>query len=479
MGRDTIQLEDAVSTISQDYLLEFSSEYFIPENLHPELPGPEDHIVDFPEGKIEQEIPMTDDAGATEATVEPNLLQEMISMGPTIRKRRRQGDAGEEGPKAPTKVLRKDHDVAPAEHSARGGKSLAGMSVDTRLALHAQKTQEPPIVTQTVNDPNPLLYAKPLSQQDVTQRKESRETKALKIYTLSSYNWVPRSIYQPGWGVPNSCRLDTPEACQDVVDHIAPRGNFSELRHLPNDEFLSQYNMNLARQVDMGSQLRLRFEQEAKLLKKSVAQVGNVPINRAISMLQAQVMGEKGSWLCLRSSRSMRMSGNCQSLMGLKYGMEHGKAGLELIAVEAYDPEADNKYVVALHNLKELSYPLIDELEQLKDAPLDVIMASLYLESDTGEDAPQSIRDLRPSSSQLKILVYPEPCREEEEKQGGLPYPWGWLSHHSYGLMAFRFSTHRTPQGLANLASGCCYSDRRQGISTSFLDLNPYQLCLL
>ncbi|GKD46424.1 hypothetical protein Tco_1271069 [Tanacetum coccineum] len=51
MGRDTIQLEDAVSTISQDYLLEFSSEYFIPENLHPELPGPEDHIVDFPEGK--------------------------------------------------------------------------------------------------------------------------------------------------------------------------------------------------------------------------------------------------------------------------------------------------------------------------------------------------------------------------------------------------------------------------------------------
>ncbi|GJT62970.1 hypothetical protein Tco_1006503 [Tanacetum coccineum] len=93
---------------------------------------------------------------------------------------------------------------------------------------------------------------------------------------------------------------------------------------------------------------------------------------------------------------------------GLKYGVEHEKAGLKLTAVEAYDPEADNKYVAALHNLKDLSYPLIDELEQLKDAPLDVIMASLYLESDTGEDAPQSIRDLRPSSSQLKIPVYPE-----------------------------------------------------------------------
>ncbi|GJX95501.1 hypothetical protein Tco_0351299 [Tanacetum coccineum] len=52
MGRDTIQLENAVSTISQEYLLEFTSEYGIPEDLHPELPGPEDTIVDFPEGKV-------------------------------------------------------------------------------------------------------------------------------------------------------------------------------------------------------------------------------------------------------------------------------------------------------------------------------------------------------------------------------------------------------------------------------------------
>ncbi|GKD01451.1 hypothetical protein Tco_1171725 [Tanacetum coccineum] len=52
MGRDTIQLENAVSTISQEYLLEFTSEYGIPEGLHPGLPGLEDTIVDFPEGKF-------------------------------------------------------------------------------------------------------------------------------------------------------------------------------------------------------------------------------------------------------------------------------------------------------------------------------------------------------------------------------------------------------------------------------------------
>ncbi|GJV41457.1 hypothetical protein Tco_1419897 [Tanacetum coccineum] len=50
------------------------------------------------------------------------------------------------------------------------------------------------------------------------------------------------SIYQPEWGMPNSCRLDTPRPARMW-------------------------------QVAMGSQLRLRFEQEAKLLKKYVAQV--------------------------------------------------------------------------------------------------------------------------------------------------------------------------------------------------------------
>ncbi|GJV03358.1 hypothetical protein Tco_1336927 [Tanacetum coccineum] len=52
MGRDTIQLETAVSTISQEYLLEFTSEYGILEELHLKLPGSEDRIVDFPKGKV-------------------------------------------------------------------------------------------------------------------------------------------------------------------------------------------------------------------------------------------------------------------------------------------------------------------------------------------------------------------------------------------------------------------------------------------
>ncbi|GJV13462.1 hypothetical protein Tco_1355003 [Tanacetum coccineum] len=106
---------------------------------------------------------------------------------------------------------------------------------------------------------------------------------------------------------------------------------------------------------------------------------------------------------------------------GLEYGVKHGEAKLDLAAIEAYDPEADNKYIATLHALKDLKYPLIDQLEKVKDAPLDLIMTSLHLESDTGEDATQWIRELRPNSSQLTIHVYPEvrdpkdpwACKEE------------------------------------------------------------------
>nr|GEY42855.1 hypothetical protein [Tanacetum cinerariifolium] len=323
--------------------------------------------------------------------------------------------------------------------------------------------------------------------------------------------------------------LDAPEACHDLVDHIAPPGYFSKLRHLHNDDFLKQYNVNLARQVAMGSQLRLRFEQEAKLLKKYVAQVArrdkriqskenkiknlealleakidmkkaaenksaelskelknmwslfldlqvrNNRLSQQVSTLQEQVSGEeklKAAFEKFKQYEDNRVEQCCAEMdacldalsidfdeelyprmliaiacrrwmigrrlrlvvikcsestelrqafadvvsagiakgmsKGLKHEVEHEHAKLDLEAIEAYDPEAEAKYIAALHALKNMKYPLVDQLESLKDAPMDVIMASLHLESDTEDDAPEWVRELCPSSSQLTIPVYPE-----------------------------------------------------------------------
>nr|GFC95695.1 hypothetical protein [Tanacetum cinerariifolium] len=65
---------------------------------------------------------------------------------------------------------------------------------------------------------------------------------------------------------------------------------------------------------------------------------------------------------------------------GLKHGVEHGHAQRMIESLEAYDPEVEAKFFAALQSLKDLKLPLLDQLEGLKDAPMDVIMASLYLE---------------------------------------------------------------------------------------------------
>ncbi|GJU39147.1 hypothetical protein Tco_1192104 [Tanacetum coccineum] len=321
-----------------------------------------------------------------------------------------------------------------------------------------------------------------------------------KSASFLSVDGSPRGIYQPEWGVTNNCRLDTPGACQDMVDHIVPLGYFSKLCHLPNTDFLSQYNINLARQVAMGSQLRLIFEQEVKLLKKATSkiarqdqriqareeeikkldqeikslravetevhglhnqiknlealleaevdikkaaeaknaeltkeleslrvqfsdlQVRNNQLSQQVSNLQEQVTGEekiKAAFDEFKKYEDDKVEQRCAEMdahldklsmdfdeelyphmltaiarlvkgmsEGLKHGIDHGKADRDLAVVEAYDPKADSKYVKALQDLKDLKYSLVDQLEGLKDAPIELIMTSLYLESDSEEDAP-------------------------------------------------------------------------------------------
>ncbi|GJR22849.1 hypothetical protein Tco_0971376 [Tanacetum coccineum] len=278
MGRNTIQLEDAVSTISQEYLQEFASEYYIPESLHPELPGLEDNIVDFPEemdlfnlinalnplevktmarprlshespldfsneeslqllteggetetqvpAAVAPEVPRAKNPATMEVVPELNLEKEAAAMRPPLNKRRRKRDKGEAEANAPPKILRKDH------ASVRPQPSTAA-------------------VLQSVSEPDPISYAQPqpLPGQDIAQSSKkaaaTEDPNSEKSISFTSMGGPPEYIYQPGW----------------------------VLRHLPNDDFLGQYNVNLVRQVAMGSQLRLRFKQEAKLLKKAVARV--------------------------------------------------------------------------------------------------------------------------------------------------------------------------------------------------------------
>ncbi|GJS16487.1 hypothetical protein Tco_0410959 [Tanacetum coccineum] len=192
----------------------------------------------------------------------------------------------------------------------------------------------------------------------------------------------------------------------------------------------------LEAEVDMkkateAKNVELAEELESLRAKFSDLQVNNTQLSQQVSSLQAQITGEELIKAAFEEfkryeddkveQRYAEMDARLDKLSivlmkswlakgmseGLQYGIEHGKADRDLEDVEAYDPEANDKFVKALQDLK---CPVVDQLERLKDSLIDLIMASLHLESDTGEDAPQWIRDLRPSSSQLKIPIYPEVC---------------------------------------------------------------------
>ncbi|GJS91433.1 hypothetical protein Tco_0774069 [Tanacetum coccineum] len=444
------------------------------------------------------------ESAATEVPPETNLEQEVLTMGPPVNKRCRKRDRGETGSSAPSKVPRTKQDTATD--------------------------------TQSVSEPKPLSFAvpRPTPEPDVAQSSKAaavEDEDTEKSLSFISMGGPPDDIYQPNWGITNSCRLDNPLVCQELVDHIIPPGCFSEMRHLPSEDFLSQYNINIARQVALGSQLRLGFEQESKLLKKSVAKIGrreqkiqvqddkirnleslieaesdmkraaeaknetltkevedlyahfsklqvdSEQLTQQVATLQAHVTGEekiKAAFEEFKQLEDKRVEQRCAEMDarldalsidfdeelyphmltaiagrrwmighglrltvmkcaesielrqafadvvtagiakglsdGLKDGVEHGKAGLDLASLEGHDPKADEKFTAALQALKDLKYPLVDELEQLKDAPIDCIMASLHLESDTGEDAPPEVRSLGLCTSQLKIPVYPKVC---------------------------------------------------------------------
>ncbi|GKE50901.1 hypothetical protein Tco_1486057, partial [Tanacetum coccineum] len=88
-------------------------------------------------------------------------------------------------------------------------------------------------------------------------------------------------------------------------------------------------------------------------------------------------------------------------------GVVHGKAGRSLAQLEAYDTEVERKYVDAVSEFENISFPLLDELEGLKDSPLSTIMSALVLKDDHGnvDVAPEFAR-FQPSLDQVGVPVY-------------------------------------------------------------------------
>nr|GEV62825.1 hypothetical protein [Tanacetum cinerariifolium] len=582
MVRDSVQLETAVNTISHEYLLEFTSEYGIPEMLHPELPRPGDRIVDFPEGKVDERVfptvvdwrtnaskdgvPMNGsysieavkalDTHRTPIQKQPVMLLCLVG----ISRRYYLGD-----------------EVYPTFHydDDRGGYSMTYFVLSVRCTTNCFLLIAEIDLLSLIRAPNPTKVktgSRPRAPHEVPllTLTASRVIEMDEPTVATDSSGVPSTIEKSSLDFANEGGAsdqgtaapgvpppeDVPATAAPEVDANAPpkllRRDHADLRpsgapanvsdpdplsfadapshHLVdvaqsstgvvaakdpefenassptevgpvktwwimrNEDFLGQYNVNLARQVALGSQLRLRFEQEAKLLRKSVAQVArrdkrieareleiknlealleseadmkraaedksvglireledmraqfldlqvsHGQLSQQVASLKEQVSGEeklKAAFEQFKQYEDERVERRCAELdasldalridfdeelyphmltaiaghrwvvgHGLRLAMMKCAESLEMRqafadVVSAGLLKAEAKFVAALQSLKDLKYPLMDQLEGLKDAPMDVIMAALYLESGC------STIYTRPLS-QLTIPVYPE-----------------------------------------------------------------------
>nr|GEW67207.1 hypothetical protein [Tanacetum cinerariifolium] len=102
------------------------------------------------------------------------------------------------------------------------------------------------------------------------------------------------------------------------------------------------------------------------------------------------------------SGRSRAIEKGMQS--GLAADIDHGREGMSLADVAAYNPDAEVDFNTALQELCEVDFPLLAELKSFKDASTEDIMNMLRLEGAL-VDAPR-MNDLQPDIEQLKVPIY-------------------------------------------------------------------------
>nr|GEU51255.1 transposase (putative), gypsy type [Tanacetum cinerariifolium] len=412
---------------------------------------------------VAPEIPLPGNTPATGVASEVSLEEEVAAMEPRLSKKRgrRVNDGADVN--APPKVLRKDYASVRPEQGTRGGKSLPTM----RLA--AGSTFVTPADTKGVNDPDPPSYAEPQPhpEQSMTQSfeistgnvatMEVQDTRSAKSAgsgkSTSSSSMVGiqvreeeiKKLDQEIQGLQNqTSNLKTLLEAEADMKKTAKTKNANLTKELESlhtqfldlqvsHDQLTQQVSTFQTQVTGEERIKAAFEEFKKYeddrVEKRCAEMNarldalSIDFDEELypHMLTA-IAGrrwviEHGLRLAvMKCAKSIEQAfanfvsaGIAKGMSeGLTHGIEHGKADRGLEVVEAYDSEANNKYLQALQELKDLKYPIVDQLEGLKDVPMEVIMASLHLESDSREDAPKWIRDLRLSTSQLKILVYSE-----------------------------------------------------------------------
>ncbi|GJW75742.1 hypothetical protein Tco_0135112 [Tanacetum coccineum] len=342
----------------------------------------------------------------TMGVVQEPGLKEVVAIGSPVNQRRRKRGTNEAEANAQPKVLRNDYTSIHPAQSTHGGKYLAAIGLEAGSTF-TPVTQETSAGAKSVSDPESLSYAKPLPhpKQDVAQSSKGTATEIPTKYVATTKKLDEeikplRTVETEVHGLRNQTQnLETLLEAKVDMKKAAKAKNVSNLQaQVAGEERIKAAFKEFKKCKDDKVERRCA-EIDARLDALSIDFDEELYPHMLTAIAGRRwVVGHSLRLAVMKYAESTELrevfadvvsAGITKGMSeGLKHGLEHEKAKLDLTAIEAYDPEAETKYVAALHALKDFKYPLIDQLEKLRDAPIDLIMASLYLESDSGEDAP-------------------------------------------------------------------------------------------
>nr|GEX21884.1 hypothetical protein [Tanacetum cinerariifolium] len=452
---DTVQLKTVISTISQEYLLEFTSEYGISEDLYPKLSGPEERIVDFLEGKLSV-------IGAAKVShfkinyhvlnINNRFFWVDERVFPTVLDWRTSAPKDEIPAKdtysaEAVTILNTHHmdlfDLIRAPNPTKvkiGTQPRAAYKVSLLIVTASRviEMEDPATSTESFGVPSPIERS-PLDFANENRSQQSTGGNGTEYQgqgTIAPESTIGgKSLAAMEIGMGSTCPVLTSQDApvNKSVAQVARRDQRIQAREneIKNLEALVEAETDMKKTAESkNTELGKKLENLRALF--SDLQVSNDRLSHQVSTLQAQVTGKeklKSAFEEFKQYENDRVEKRCAKMdarldalsidfdeelyphmlsaiagrrwvighglrlavmkcsestelrqvfadvvsawiakgmsEGLKYGVGHGKANLDLEAIEAYDPEADAKYVTALHALRDLKYPMVDQLESV------------------------------------------------------------------------------------------------------------------
>ncbi|GKB08110.1 hypothetical protein Tco_0836394 [Tanacetum coccineum] len=270
------------------------------------------------------------------------------------------------------------------------------------------------------------------------------------------------NVCVPNWNVTNNARVDDPIIFCSLLDNVTPPASELRIRYeheiMTREKFERKFTDSVAVVQQRDTEVaELKVGEVASLTTQNIGLLEKVSVMELErDSLKSQHFAERAAELDARIADARRDMDNdlyphmltaiagrrwvighgfrsavykcarsveCPSAMGkvistainngiqqgLEAGVVHGKVGRSLALIEAYDPEVEGKYVATVSEFESISFPLLDELESLKDSPLALIMSALVLKDDQGNtDATLEFTRFQPSLDQVVVPIYSE-----------------------------------------------------------------------